>query len=169
MLPALTAILGFLVSGLLEWWRDGRAKEREERARLALKESQIEERRAKFQRDTLLELQIALSELVRASAKAHLHEMAAFKETGEWHKNLLPATLDEEFLEAMGRTAVLGERVNDDATRAAVEDIRKRTAELSLNANKSSAEQEFRWIVIKTDEAHKKIGETLRALDQRGA
>ena len=59
--PVVTTLLGFITAGIFEWLRDNRTSERERRARDANRQAQLLDRRATFQRETLINLQDAVA------------------------------------------------------------------------------------------------------------
>jgi hypothetical protein len=82
--PALTLLVGFGVKSVSDWFQDRRALRREREARTEARRDQLRERRSDFQRQTLLDLQEAASDLIRACGAIYVQNVAAFRQTGLW-------------------------------------------------------------------------------------
>ena len=76
-----------------------------------------------FQRDTLLELQDALHDVMRLTGKAHHLDLVAHNSGAEWGKTLLPEDVNEEIRLARRRLGIIVERVADDGMRAEIKAI----------------------------------------------
>jgi hypothetical protein len=125
-LPAATLGAGVIgtigAQGLTAWF----ASKREEGARAA--ERQVA--REAFQRDTLLELQDAVLEMVRVATKLYISHRTVFAQTGEYARTPDPADLDEAARTSMALVAKLGQRVVDDELRGAITALQTRCGEV---------------------------------------
>jgi uncharacterized coiled-coil protein SlyX len=122
--PAFTALLGFVTSSILEWLRDRRASEREREAREAARRVQQFERRANFQRETLINLQDAVVKLSRTAGRMHHLATMEQRKTGKWGGHLFSEDLDDDAHHANVTIMVLTSRVRDDRIREMAETFR---------------------------------------------
>jgi len=162
--PVLTALLGYVTGWISEFLRDRRASERDREARGAARRSQLFERRATFQRETLIALQDAVVKLTRAAGRMqHLDEMQ-FRETGRWGGYLFPEGLSDDAHQANVTIMVLRARVRDDRIREMVESFRSLANVIGISSQEVSAAA---WPKITEilGPLHERIGEVLRKLD----
>ena len=113
---------GYLLAGRNEEARDKRADHREAAARRAALGERLEEERHTFQRDTLLELQDVLLQLMRWRGLVNAQDLKTLKERGQLF--LLPDELggDEPRL-AIASAQRLRTRVLDSDLRAAIDEF----------------------------------------------
>lgn len=124
-LPIATLILGAVLQEWLRSRSDSRVAKREREAREESRRDQRRERHNVFQRETLLALQGAVTNLGRTGALMNLADMRAFRETGEWRKNLYGQELSERVLAARLTMETLGARVADEQVRSLCDEIRR--------------------------------------------
>jgi hypothetical protein len=159
----ITFLLGFGTKWLTDWAQHRRIVERDREAREATRREQLFERRATFQRETLLALQQAAAELGRATGRiGHLDTMA-IRATGRTQR--LPDDLDEGYRLAQVRTSMLTVRVRDAAIRELAEQLRQ----LSVDSIDAKTEDDRDRIMNAAMQANiqlnERIGEVLRTLD----
>jgi len=175
-LPLITAILGFLFGGLSEWLRDRRAHRRElesqertavreREARDALRRDQLMERRNNFQRETLLELQIEMAKLMRATGEANHHDVMAHRAEGEWQRQLYPAELDTRIHVGMTKGTMLGVRIRDELVRELVTEMKSECARTVHCKSEQEAEHAINEASSYYVKLNDRIGELLRKLD----
>jgi hypothetical protein len=157
--PVVTLALGALGTVIAEWWREQRG---ERRTRQAARDA--------FQRETLLALQDALMVLGRVMSRVHMHDLNAYRETGEWGKVPLPDELDEGT-----RTAIVGVnrhrvRVLDDDVRNAVKAFVELAGEMAIpplsatthDLRMAAAEAAYRRMTAAFEPLQERIGVLLR-------
>ena len=174
--PVLTAFLGFVASSTSEWFRDRRASERERAAaeatsarergaREAARRAQLLERRASFQRETLLNLQDAVVKLSRAAGRMHHLDVIENRKTGEWGRHLLPEDLNDDAHDANVMLMVLTARVRDDRIRETVETFRTHAGRVGISRTEQAAREALDRMAEVLEPLHERIGEVLRKLD----
>lgn len=104
--------------------------------------ARAEQNRA-FQRQTLLELQTAVSDLMRLVSCAHLEDRQAFHAGTAWGRNMLSEALDADTGTAFRKVALLTARVADDQLRADVKLAMGSAAKVSASVDESSAISQF--------------------------
>jgi hypothetical protein len=164
--PVLTLLIGYGTKSLTDWFQHRRAVQREREAREATRQDQLFERRATFQRETLLALQEAAMKLGRATGAIHHKDIMALRTTGK--QQLLPADLDEDYRVAQARTSMLASRVRDNAVRELVEQFRKFSTESTLVKTQEDNRALTAMMQIH-DQLNQRIGELLRTLDDADA
>ncbi len=113
MFPVIALLLGYGAKYLQDWSQDSRTSKRERETRRALRQDAIAERRTQFQRQTLLELQPALTDLGRYTYLMYHHDVNGHRATGVWHFQPYPDDLDEKCRAATALISMLSVRVND--------------------------------------------------------
>lgn len=83
MFPVATLLLGYLTKAVSDWIQHRRTTEREREARREARLEKLAERRITFQRQTLLDLQEAMMQLIRSAGATHFQEVAAFRKDGK--------------------------------------------------------------------------------------
>jgi hypothetical protein len=150
------AVLGFLGSVITEDRRNRAAAQRDSAARDEIRQQQRDD----LQRQNLLELQEAVSKMVRSVGKAWLHDTSNYEKHKQFFQ--LGPELDQE--EFQNRVALrhLQARVRDDDLRGLIEQMSEIGAEMGIptTIHKLEADMErFRKIVEALDQ---KLGAVLR-------
>lgn len=128
LIPVVTLILGWLLSAAGSWSKT----RREERVREKLRHESKTDERVEFQRQTLLELQDVLYQLVRAAGHAYHEDEMAHKTTGVWGRNLITEEWDQKEYEARVRANILVVRVANNALREKLVAFQNLTTQLNL-------------------------------------
>ena len=116
-----------------------------------------------FQRETLLALQEALSDLLRLETRCHLGDRHAFRSSGIWGENAVGETLSEENRLARRWAMILKERVADDALRVALDGFCGQLTQVSLVDSEAEAVTLFERNMRQATPMMEHIGRTLRA------
>jgi hypothetical protein len=129
----------------------------------------VAERRAAFQRETLLALQNAIADYARASARLYLTDLMAYRSTGKWGQTTEEATafredFDLRAAEARGELNKHQSRVEDEDVWQMVETITSASHEASAAGSHKDAEAAIRRMAEAVFPAHQRIGELLRSL-----
>src|SRR5260370_35432981 len=106
--PVMTVVTGSIMKAVSDRLEHSRALQRERENRKEMRRIQLAERRADFQRQTLLDLQEVLKDFARAAGAAYHADVMAFKKTGTWAKQLVPAEIDNNILIAKRGCLMLG-------------------------------------------------------------
>lgn len=154
------ALITLATTIVVQGFTHGFQSRRERQARQATLQAEKQERRAGFQRDTLLAVQEALSDLGRAAAETH--RQIRDSEDRDWMERHRPWS--EEFRDAEATTTKLAARVFDDELRKLVRDARQAAIEVvTAKLYKHSAEALGRMNQGITD-VNQAIGPVLREL-----
>lgn len=163
--PVMTLLIGYLAGFLSEWFRDRRTTIREREARQAMRTTVIADRRAEFQRQALLELQDAVSQLARATGVIHHQDTMAYKSSGKWGQNRLINNWDEEFRKAQVRTTILAARVRDDVVRGLVERFRNDCTDVIVATTQPDSDNYLMKSFDTNNALQERVGIVIRALD----
>lgn len=169
LLPVFTLLLGFAASSLNEWFRDKRAKNREHEARMAARRERLSDRRADFQRQTLLDLQEAVLVVTRSLWSLHSHDLDVARTSGHWELRLIPEELNQEHASANAKTILLAARVRNDEIRSLAGQLRDRGNVVMLCDSETSSRRAIQSIDETFLNLNEKIGELLRKLDDDAA
>jgi hypothetical protein len=110
--------LTFAGGAFVEIVRNFSSSRREQRAREAARQERLDE----IQRTTLLELQSALAEWMRAETRIDLADLATLGSHGKLYQ--VPKDVSDEEFETTRRLMYLTERVRDDKLRSMLTDLR---------------------------------------------
>lgn len=130
--------------------QNSKAQDREESARA-------------FQRETLLELQIEILNLLRASYQAYSADRQSFKDTGQWGA-LLPESLNEKLLELNAKTSILIQRVSSDELREKLTELKAYVTKCNLAENEYDAGAYYASYSDLYETVNEHLGEVLRNL-----
>jgi len=122
------------------------------------------EKSRSFQRDTLIELQDAMHDEVRAVSLVYQADEAAFRNSGEWGSQLLGEELNTRVHLAGRRTNLLAERVADDELRDHVKTLRGLMTSVLMARERATAEMAFRRSMDEGTAVMEHIGKVLRSL-----
>jgi hypothetical protein len=166
--PVVTLLLGYALKSVSELVGHRRTLQREREAREVTRRDKFYERRTDFQRQTLLDLQEAMSDLIRSTGAAHHQDTMAYRQTGKWQKHLLGEVLDESCHKAMRRTLILWVRVQDDSVREMVQRCRECASKVMVGPNKEDSDVALANMAKIFEELNPKIGELIRTIDVTG-
>ena len=175
--PALTTLIGFLAGGISERFRDKRAIERdranadatlarEREARDSTHRMQLRERRATFQRETLLNLQEEIVKLTRAAGRMHHLDVMEYRKSGKWRGFQFPEELNDGAHQANVRMIVLTSRVQDGRIREMADTLRTHACCVGACATEESALAALAQMTAVLEPIHERIGAVLRKLDE---
>lgn len=122
------------------------------------------EKQRSFQRETLLELQDALHDLMRLITQGYLEDSAAFRASGTWGKALLSEEVNEGQRLARRRVLILIERVADDPLRNDLKGLNESLTKVSFGSSEFNAEALFNAASTQAMQVMEHIGKVLRAL-----
>lgn len=122
-----------------------------------------EEKFRVFQRDTLLELQDALHDVMRLNGKALHLDTEAHMGGAEWGKTLLPEALNEDLRVARRRLGLVVERVGDDGMRAEIKAINLKLTHSTIARSRSDADRAFNEATAQYVAAMEHLGTLLRS------
>lgn len=125
-----------------------------------------EEKSRAFQRETLIELQDAVHEELRAVALLYMADKAAFRETGTWGRKLLGEELNNRVHLAGRRTLLLAERVADDGLRDHIKALRGLLTSVQMARDSAVAERAHIAAMEMGTSVMEHIGTVLRSLYQ---
>lgn len=159
MSEAVLALAGVVVGYVLKiaesWLSDARTTRRSR-----------DERRDEFQRATLLELQEAMADLVRAAGEIQHFDTMQLRTTGQ--RTQLPEGMSDRDFQARRRLSLLRERVLDDELRQLVEDLAAATLEIEkvtwMRGSETASEQRMLVAAAVLDRANARLGVVLRDL-----
>jgi hypothetical protein len=123
----------------------------------------MEKQRA-FQRDTLLELQDALHDIARMSARLYFEDLASFKVSNDWGKSYLSNEVNEGLVLANRRMSILIARVADNQLRSELKEIMKIITQASFAKSHAEAESANHLIITAFDNVMERLGNVLRSL-----
>jgi hypothetical protein len=120
-LPIATLVLGIVLGYVADWLREERSSRRER-----------EERWKAFQRESILEAQDLLWDLITANMEAGRAAKAHFRATGEWPDDEFEYDLSlvMKSLNAQARLLVLASRIEDRELASMIEDFNEATRQM---------------------------------------
>lgn len=165
----LTASLSIAITDYFARKRDreaaASAHAREREARQAAKREQRFERRASFQRQTLIDLQEAVMKAIRTSGEMHHCDVMAARAGHPWHAQLYPGDLSERDRLAGVQLNLLGVRVRDALVRELVVQLRDTFTSIVLSRSQAQGDAAVMQMADIFQKLNGRIGELLRKLD----
>lgn len=158
-------LVGYIASQISERAKDKRALEREREAREANRRYALAERRIEFQRKTLLNLQAALMQLVRAYGETHQFDVMQSRAAGKWTKSLLPDELNAREFNAGVQVTKLRVRVRDEILRNAIKRLRDSSYGITVANSEAQSTQALNSSIEIFEFVSERLGELLRTLD----
>jgi hypothetical protein len=120
------------------------------------------ERARAFQRENFLSAQETLQNLMRLMARAHLADLAAYRETREWGKNMLEDEISENMLLSNRKMSALIVRVADDSLRSRLKDLHSRINAVSSSRSREDAEKIYHNLADVYENTMEQLGSVLR-------
>ena len=127
-----------------------------------------EEKARAFQRDTLLELQDAVHDELRAVALVYMADNAAYRETRTWGRKMLGEELNNKVHLAGRRALLLSERIADDDLREHLKSLRGLLTEVQMARDVAGAERAHMAAMDMGTSVMEHIGTVLRSLYSGG-
>jgi len=115
-----------------------------------------------LQRETLLELQEAIKDAARLLASAHMEDLESYNKTGNFTSSMLSEEVNEGSRLALGRVAILTERVADESLRMEIKNLMKLGTEMLLAKSRSESEAKMDHLILKESNVQEKLGIILR-------
>lgn len=127
-----------------------------------------EEKARAFQRDTLIELQDAVHDELRAVALVYMADYAAYRETSTWGRKMLGEELNNKVHLAGRRTLLLSERIANDDLRDHLKSLRSLLTEVQMASDAAIAERAHMAAIEMGTSVMEHIGTVLRSLYSSG-
>lgn len=122
------------------------------------------ERARSFQRETLLEVQQTIHDLMRSYTRMHIEDMVAFKQNNEWGQVIFSEEVNEGLRATNEKLAVLRVRVSDDEVRESI----KKFVDSIVRHHLAKNEKEAESVINEAQDSFKPlielIGRKLRSL-----
>jgi len=118
-----------------------------------------------FQRETLLELQDVIMEVVRAASAAHLAQVKTSMDWKEWQKEPQYLELSEQGRAARARGTILATRVRDEQIFALVDDIKLVAGAIVRAATMEESAERFIAMTTLFEKFNQRAGIVLKELD----
>tara|TARA_Y100000780_G_C13673711_1_gene413385 strand:- start:287 stop:802 length:516 start_codon:yes stop_codon:yes gene_type:complete len=127
-----------------------------------------EEQARAFQRDTLIELQDAVHDELRAITLLYMADEVAYRETGTWGRKMLGEELNNQVRLAGRRTLLLSERISDENLRDHLKCLRSLLTEVQMAREAALAESTHIAAMSMGISVMEHIGTVLRSLYSGG-
>jgi len=158
------ALLLFVTRAVVDWMKDRRALEREREARAARRNDEDRIRHLSSQLEILTELQKAVDEFGRTAAMMSNANRRAYKDTGEWKKNVYGHELDQRAHQSERRTLLLGAQVDNAEVRRLLKEMQHWWWGVPLAATREESENAFAQVQRVGALLNERVGLTLRQL-----
>jgi hypothetical protein len=157
-------ILGAIIAGFVSLWQMRLVTARERKAQQIHREQERTDRREAFERETLLALQDAISDLRQVTMRDYERKVVLMAEQGPWPNPSMSLLLTNGWIEANERLIALRARAFDEELQKLVAGFGDATA-LAMTAQTQSDAEE--WIVqagSRLEEVNRRISELLPRL-----
>ncbi|HZU33925.1 MAG TPA: hypothetical protein VFB79_22620 [Candidatus Angelobacter sp.] len=164
--PVLTLMAGYTMKLVEDRLTHQRTMQRERESRRDSRRIQLAERHADFQRKTLLDLQEALQDLLRACGAIIHADAMKFRETGLWGKAKVEEEISQKQFDSNRKCILLIVRVADDEIRKKAHEFRQAVMTASNSPDEKTANDRMFATVSQIDNLHELIGKQLRTIDE---
>ena len=164
---AMSIITGGILTMVAGWLSDQRLTQRDRERRRDERKDRLIAERENFQRDTLLELQVASQKLLRNAGAALHQDRLAYKASGRWQQQQLPEGLSDDQHRLNTDTLLLSSRVRDDEVRNLTQQLRSQTVSVGHSSTETEA---LRCMTMAADVQRvliERIGQIIRELDEK--
>jgi len=120
------------------------------------------ERSREFQRNTLLELQDSLSQNLRLIGRAHLEDVASYRQNDGVRSNLLSAELNQDIMLSNRKNAILTERISDDELRNNLKKLRQDMTDVLFAKSENESRNKLQIVSTNFEKFMGKLGVVLR-------
>lgn len=120
------------------------------------------ERYREFQRNTLLELQDSLSQNLRLIGRAHLEDLASYRQNDGVRSNLLSAELDQDIMLSNRKNAILTERISDDELRNNLKKLRQNMNDVLFAKSENESRNKLQIVSSCFEKLMEELGVVLR-------
>lgn len=120
------------------------------------------ERSREFQRNTLLELQDSLLQNLRLIARAHLEDLASYRQNDGVRNNLLSAELNQDIMLSNRKNAILTERISDDELRNNLKKLRQDMNDVLLAKSENESLNKLQIVSSNFEKFMEELGVVLR-------
>lgn len=167
----ISVVVGGILTMLAAWIADKRLTERERERRREERRERFVIRRTDFQRQTLLDLQVAAQKLLRTTGAMLYQDLLAASKSGEWQtqkfgEDLFGNGLSNEHLLHNTETMLLASRVHDDSVRSLANELRDHSAKISMSPNQQIAEERMTSAAKVQQVLIDRIGQLVREMDE---
>lgn len=164
--PVATFVLGLASTYLTSFITEKRQIAREAKARQAERDKIIIERRETFELNHLERLNEALHRLGRAAGQAHVADMRAARQTGQYASTLVGEEIAEEFRQSNRDVYMLRHLVLDEDLREKIDRVHRavNTPSSMHRSDSAQAERRFAEAILMLDEAQADVAGRIRKI-----
>ena len=159
---ALWGLLGTAVgagASIVTAWLSSRSSHHLE---LAKRRDERVEQTREFQRRTILDLQDAVQDMLRAAGSAHHQDLLASRSGEEWGRNMLPADVNDGSLIALRKVRILLSRVADEEIRSRVKLLTVDVTRILLARTELDSFSNLEKVTSQTEDLFEYMGNVLR-------
>jgi hypothetical protein len=165
--PVVTLVIGLLLKAVFDSWTENRRASFDRESRIEKRKEVILLQRMDLQRKALGDLQVAIADMMRSTSLIQGHDVAVYRETKEWGRNMSPDGVSEAARANFRSVSLMRVRVSD-------EDVRNMTGELSTLCtqvtrarSEEDSDRSLHLAAILYNSTNERIGEVLRALEHQ--
>jgi len=122
-----------------------------------------QERANTFQRDTLLEMQQSVHDVLRLVHRAYIEDCKSLHEGTPWQKAKLSDELNESVRLALSKVSILVERIADDEVRLEVKTLTSIASQAMHARSESEAREHLEHSQVEGIRVFESLGRALRA------
>jgi hypothetical protein len=130
--------------------------------RNARAQEQVERVRA-FQLENFLSVQETFQDLMRQVGRAHFEDSMAYRQKGEWGKNMLSDEVNEKLGDLARKIGILIERIDDEHLRTELNRLKGEAMNVSHAKSECEATEKFANVSFTFTATMKNLGGALRA------
>ncbi|KAB1179944.1 hypothetical protein [Photobacterium damselae] len=125
------------------------------------KESEKQNAANTFQRETILELQVALLDYFRSCCQIYRYDLIILKKTGKWHQSV-PEELNDINRTLTAKISILIQRISDDELRTSLKAFKSICTQFGLAENDREASMYHMQALSDYENVNELLGQALR-------
>jgi hypothetical protein len=163
LIPVVTLVIGYAIKSFTDYFENRRAVAREREARDVTRKDRLFERRSNFQRETLLALQDAVTQLGRDTGAINHQNIMSLRTTGKL--GLITEEFNEGYRIRQATTSKLVSRVHDNSVRVLTDQFRDASVETIAATTEQEGNRAMNVAYAAFEQLNQRIGIVLRSLD----
>lgn len=165
--PVVTLVIGLLLKAVFDAWTENRRASFDRESRVEKRKEVILLQRMDLQRKALGELQVAIADMVRTTSQIQGHDVAVYRETKEWGRNLSPEGVSEAARANFRSVSLMKVRVSDEDVRRMTTELSSLCAQITLARSEEESDRDLHAAGILYHATNERIGDVLRALEHQ--
>jgi len=165
--PVVTLVIGVLLKAVFDSWTENRKARFDRESRVEKRKEVILLQRIDLQRKALGDLQESIADMMRSTGQIHNHDLAVYRETKEWGRNLSPDGVSEAARVNFRSVSLMRVRISDEDVRRMTGELSSLCTQVTLARSEDDSDRAIHAASTLYHATNERIGEVLRALEHQ--